>query len=205
MTSLMYYFTYDIKDRSLIPGYMLFLNVPFVIGALSASYISIKLQNKGKTFAYACFLAGISMISGFWVNPVENAIIFYALAVMTGLFTGMMGGSAFSMVPDTVEYSQLITGERTAGFNQSFSTFWNSIGIAIGSAGVALMLSILGYVPNVEQTSVVLTGIRLTMFIIPGIVTFAGGIMFLFYKLDYAMFDKIVKLVQVNEKRNTEK
>jgi sugar (glycoside-pentoside-hexuronide) transporter len=196
MTSLMYYFTYVIRDRSLIAGYMLFLNLPFVAGALSASLISKKLGNKGKTFAYASFSAGISMILGFWFTPIDNPMAFYTLAIMTGFFTGIMGGSAFSMVPDTVEYGQLITGERTAGFNQSFTTFWNTIGIAIGSAGVALMLSILGYIPNVDQTASVLNGIRMTMFVFPGIITFFGGIMFLFYKLDFVMFDRIVSMLQ---------
>lgn len=201
ITTLMYYFTYVVRDKSLIAGYMLFLNLPFVAGALSAALISMKLRNKGKTFAYASFSAGISMILGFWFTPTGDPVMFYALTMSTGFFTGIMGGSAFSMVPDTVEYGQLISGERSAGFNQSLTTFWNTIGIAIGSAGVALMLSISGYVPNVEQSAAVLTGIRMTMFSLPGIVTFLGGIMFLFYKLDFAMFDRIVSMLQAESDR----
>ena len=112
----------------------------------------------------------------------------------------MQGGSAFAMIPDTVEYGQLLTGERTAGFIQSFTTFWNTIGIALSSAGVAFMLSRIGYVPNVEQTHVVLIGVRMTMFVIPGILSIFGGILFLFYKLDFKMFDHIVGKLQERER-----
>ena len=196
-SSVMYYFTYVIGDPGRAKPYMMMLNIPFAVGAVVSAYISKLLKNKGKTEMYSSLLGGVVMIINYFVTPIAAPVLFYALTIISGFCTGVQGGTIFSIIPDTVEYQTLLTKHRAAGFVQSYSTFWNTIGIAVGSAGLAFMLSLLGYVPNVEQTPLVITGIKCVLFLLPGIITICNGLLFTTYKLDFDTFDNIVGQCQM--------
>lgn len=72
----------------------------------------------------------------------------YFLGIVVQYFAGANMSLIYGMVPDTIEYSELITkGERMDGFLNTLSSFWNKVGITIGTAGAVWILDLVGYVP----------------------------------------------------------
>jgi Na+/melibiose symporter-like transporter len=111
----------------------------------------------------------------------------------------------YGVIPDTVEYGQLITNTRNDGFISAYGSFWNKVGMALGTAGGTAMLAMLNYVPNsAEQTPTVIGGINIMMFLMPAILYIVIAILFKFYPLDYKAFEDVVKQLQDrNKKQNS--
>lgn len=95
----------------------------------------------------------------------------YFLGIVVQYFAGANMSLIYGMVPDTIEYSELITkGERMDGFLNTLSSFWNKVGITIGTAGTVWILDLVGYVPNAaDQPSNVILALDLMKWILPTI------------------------------------
>lgn len=116
------------------------------------------------------------------------ALPYPALAIWAAL------SCLFAATPDCVEYALVKTGVRQDGFYSAYASFWHKAGIALGSAGAGWVLAATGYIPNTaEQVSSVISGINFLMFTLGIIISLLMGIVFLFYKIDFNMFDKILE------------
>jgi Na+/melibiose symporter-like transporter len=89
----------------------------------------------------------------------------------------------WAMIADVADYGEWKTGRRATGITFSATTFGLKMGLTLGGAISAWLLSYYGYVANQEQTEFALKGIRWMMSIIPAIPFFIGvGILF-FYRI----------------------
>jgi len=89
----------------------------------------------------------------------------------------------WAMIADVADYGEWKTGRRATGITFSATTFGLKMGLTLGGAITAWLLSYYGYVANQDQTEFSLKGIRWMMSIIPAIPFFIGvGILF-FYKI----------------------
>lgn len=115
--------------------------------------------------------------------------------------TGANMSLIYGMVPDTIEYSEMLTkGERMDGFLNTISSFWNKVGITIGTAGAGWILGLVGYIPNAgQQTAGVILALDLMKWTMPAMFSVIAMICLIWYRLDYATFDKLV--ADLNEKR----
>ena len=94
-----------------------------------------------------------------------------------------------------MEYTEYQTGIRNEGVAASLTTFWNKVGMAIGTSATAAVLGALNYVPGGVQTAATLSTINIIMFLVPGIAAIIVGLMFFAYKLDYVEFDRILAVL----------
>ena len=99
-------------------------------------------------------------------------------------------------MPDTVEYGELQTGIRQDGFLSAYGSFWNKVGIALSTAGVTFVLDITGYIPNQAQGAAAISGINFICFLLPTILCAFGFLLFCFYKLNNAEYEKILAQLQ---------
>jgi GPH family glycoside/pentoside/hexuronide:cation symporter len=76
----------------------------------------------------------------------------------------------WSMLPDVIEYDEKMTGERREGIYYGLWAFLSKFTGALGIAVSGWALGLFGYVPNMEQTTRALFGIRLFFAIVPAIV-----------------------------------
>ncbi len=133
-----------------------------------------------------------------FTSPIGSPVPFYALCAISKFFEGVLASGIYGVIPDTVEYGQLKTGVRNDGFLSAFISLGNKFGIALGSAGVAAALAVLGFQANVTQTPLVTGTINNFFTVIPGILSVLCGIVFLFYKIDRKTFNDI--LSKLNDK-----
>ncbi len=112
-----------------------------------------------------------------------------ARGIMVGITNTGLLTMAVAMLPDTIEFDYLQTGQRREGI---FSGFWMAIekaGNALGALVVGVVLSIMGFVESsggvrVEQSESALTGILIAYAVIPVVLMLISLTILSRYKLD---------------------
>jgi GPH family glycoside/pentoside/hexuronide:cation symporter len=88
------------------------------------------------------------------------------------------------MIADSADYGEWKTGRRATGLYFSAAVFAQKAGWGIGAALVGVILSMFNYVANVAQTETAITGIKLLVSVIPGILYMSCAIFMYFYNID---------------------
>lgn len=190
-----YWFTYVLGDANPFATFSLITLVPSMLGCFTSQFWANKFQDKGKAIGVAYVVQIIFFMIQFFLFRVTISIpLLYVLGCIVQYFAGMNMALIYGMVPDTFEVQEMITkGVRMDGFLNTVSSFWNKIGITIGTAGAPLILSLAGYVPNApQQTPAVISSLQFMKWILPSIFNVLALITLIWYKLDYKTFDKLV-------------
>ncbi len=92
---------------------------------------------------------------------------------------------AFAMVADTVDYGEWKSGVRAQGLLSAAISFGAKVGMGVGGALSAAMLSFGKYVPGAEQQAhSALVAIKINYLWAPLLAAILGIIIMKFYKLD---------------------
>jgi glycoside/pentoside/hexuronide:cation symporter, GPH family len=160
-----YYFKYNLKNEAMIPVAFLCLFVT----AIAFMPLFVKLSTrKSKKYAYnlgiGSFAVVLVLIFFFGERNIYLTLFLFFLGA-AGMAANWL--SAWSMVPDTVEYSQWKTGLRREGIIYGAFFFCQKFPAALAALIVGLVLKHVGYTANTEQTPESLMGIRLLLTLIP--------------------------------------
>jgi GPH family glycoside/pentoside/hexuronide:cation symporter len=116
--------------------------------------------NKGPAYALGLAIGGMAVALSFFL-PHRPTPLIYPLAVLAGIGFSAQWVFPWAMVPDVVEIDRLRTGEYRGGMYYGVWGFAFKLTRALGVALTGWVLQLSGYVPNVEQTTRALFGIRL--------------------------------------------
>jgi GPH family glycoside/pentoside/hexuronide:cation symporter len=124
--------------------------------------------NKGPAYALGMAIGALA-VAGTFLMPAQPSVWVYPIAALAGVGFAAQWIFPWSMVPDVVDYDRQQTGERRSGM---YYGVWGlatkiSEGVAIMSTG--WILALFRYVPNIEQSTSTLLGIRLFFGLIPGV------------------------------------
>lgn len=194
--TIMYYFMYKMNNLALIPIFVTLLRFPMMAGNFLSQFFVRKVGSKGKVIAGSFIIAGILCFITSFMDTMNNLVPFFILSAIIAFLTGMGYAQSIVVISDTVDYTELKTGERMEGVISSFVSFANKVGNAIGISLPPLLLAITGYVAGAVQSHKTLIGIQSSMYYIPGILALIAGIAFLFYKLDNKKMKEIVAELQ---------
>jgi GPH family glycoside/pentoside/hexuronide:cation symporter len=129
----------------------------------------------------------------------------FGLNIVTSFAVGPVSVLQWAIYADTADYSEWKKGRRATGLVMSASLFALKLGIALGAAANAWILSAYGYQPNVEQTASGLLGIRMVMSVYPAIFAIIGMVLMLFYPLKKHMMMQVeTELVQRRKQHEAE-
>ena len=211
----MYYFKYFVQDQSfsflgntyhfsfesLASAFMLSGTVMTIIGAILTMKFST-LFDKAKTYLAFMVLAGISTGVYFFLNP-QNLILIFTLNLIFSFSVGPISVLQWAIYTDTADYSEWKTGRRATGLLMAASLFALKLGLAIGGAFLAWLLSQYGFIPNEQQTAEALRGIVLIMSIYPAVFAIIGAVIMWFYPLSNAMMVTIEQELTARRKNVT--
>lgn len=186
-TIVTYYFIYNVKNVDLIPLFALVGLIPMVAAMVVAPPVSKKFGKKPTAIASGLIGAVSSAAIYFAAKSLPLVFAFNAVS-MTGI--GVMMVLTLSMQADTVEYAEWKTGKRSESIIFSLGTFTTKLSSAIGGAVTGYWLTLVGYRPNVEQTSSSLNGINSMMSWAP-----AAGLL---------LMTAIISFYRLTEKRHAE-
>ena len=198
---LIYYFKYVEGNEDLFSFFSGVIVVPSIIGAAHFPLIFKWTGNKGWAASVFSVLMGISMVALYFFSPNESPVLFYIFAALAQFFFSGFNTAIYAIIPDCVEYGEWKTGIRNDGFQYSFISLANKIGMALGTSLLALVMGWAGYEANVEQSETVKEVIHHAFSTVPGILWIITAGIMLFYRLGRKEYNKIIEELE-NRKTN---
>ncbi len=178
-----YYFKYYLERPDLIGVYFAITLVASLVAALATGVLS-KRFNKRTLMAVAFILGSVFNGAIYFVAP-EQTVLMLTLATIGEFFAGMMPVLFFSMLGDTVDYSEWKNGRRATGLIYSAGTFVNKTGHGFAGAMVLIVLTLYGYDASVQSAITgAIDGMVLLMTVIPVIIGVLGTAFVAWYPLD---------------------
>ena len=193
---LLYYFTYVENDAVLFTYYSMAIIIPSIIGAACFPKVFQLTSNKGWAASVFAFGTGITIIALFFFSPVTSPIPFYLFAALSQFFFSGFNTAIYAIIPDCVEYGEWRTGIRNDGFQYAFISLGNKIGMALGTALLALSLGWAGYEANTTQNEAVVAIMGHSFSTIPGILWVVTALALFFYKLDKRSYNRILAVIK---------
>lgn len=189
--SVLYYFKYYLEDE---PA------ARYALMAMSASGLIIipgwVLATKflGKQIVwFVAVIWGLVSLGYFWMIDITSPLWMAVWLVVTGASTLGLAMTFWSMLPDTVEYGEWTTGERTESFIFGLGQFFLKIALGIGAGLFGVLFDLVGYVPNVPQSPATLTGLKTIMILLPASGLLLAGLLMWFYPLRKGVHEGIVR------------
>jgi len=163
-----------------------------VISSIAAlpvwAFISSRFSKKTALVSgMAVFVAGLAIITSIGLST--GAVLFYTLVVITGAGLSSFFIVLWSMIPDVVEYGELLHKQRNEGVYYGIWFFIQKLGMAVAFQINGLVLSLTGFkegtgASDFVQASSAIAGIKMLMSIIPTVFIVTGIIFLFFYPID---------------------
>lgn len=172
-----------------------------VISSIAAlplwAIVSSRLSKKAALVAgMAIFVAGLAIVTSIGMSA--GKVLFYTLIVFTGAGLSSFFIVLWSMIPDVVEYGELLHKQRNEGVYYGIWFFIQKLGMAIAFQVNGLVLSLTGFKEGMGSKMVVqvpsaLGGIKTLISIIPTVFIIIGIIALIFYPIDAKFHAQIRK------------
>ncbi|WP_039046753.1 glucuronide transporter [Plesiomonas shigelloides] len=196
--SSLFYVRYVLNDTALFSVIVL---VQMLVGSVASAPLVPRLMAKvGKknTFLVGTLIGTVGYLLFFFMSDHSVPVALTALAIAS-IGQGISMTILWALEADTVEYGEYITGVRIEGLTYSLFSFTRKCGQAIGGAIPAFILGLSGYIANNAQTPEVITGIRMSISLIPCGFMLLAFVVIWFYPLTDNKFKEIVQ--EINKRR----
>ncbi|MCG7588137.1 glycoside-pentoside-hexuronide (GPH):cation symporter, partial [Photobacterium sp. OFAV2-7] len=186
-----YYFSYALGNAELFPVYMMVAGAAEVAGVFLFPRIAALLPRK-HLWLIACGFPILSclllQVMGS-VSPGSTLLIGLAgAAIKFGV--GIANALQTVMLADVVDYGEYKTGRRSESVIFSVQTMLVKFAGAAGGFIVGVGLTVIGYVPNVEQTAETIMGLEFMMLGLPAILMAVSGFVYQRYYYLHEGFNK---------------
>ncbi|WP_095175695.1 MULTISPECIES: MFS transporter [Blautia] len=198
MTLNYYYTTYTLGDVKLM-SLMSLITLPSILLGTAAALFLTKFFGKKKTLL-GLMAANLVISIIFYLIGYHNITLVLIMGALQILCVGCSFVVISSMTADTIEYGEWKTGQRNEGVITSTRTLITKIASALVGVAVAIVLTMTGYVPNVEQTASTMNAFHFVVALLPGIVMMIGAIPMFFYPLTEKRHAEIVE--ELKERKN---
>ena len=189
---LIYYFKYVEGNEDLFSFFSLVIIIPSIIGAALFPLVFRWTGNKGWASSVFSVMMGVSMVALYFFSPNESPVMFYTLAALAQFFFSGFNTAIYAIIPDCVEYGEWKTGIRNDGFQYAFISLANKLGMALGTALLALVMGWAGYEANAVQSDAVKEVIHHAFSTVPGVLWIITAGIMLFYRLNKKEYNRIV-------------
>ncbi|MCP4579012.1 MAG: MFS transporter [Deltaproteobacteria bacterium] len=193
-----YYFKYVVKNEMIYPLFTGVLMVSLIIASALTSPIANRV-GKARTYICSNVFSIVGCLILYWTSY-DNLPIIILCSSLLGIGTGPTFVLALAMAADTVEYGEWKTGIRAEGLTYSMIGFSQKAAVGLAGAVSGGILSLTGYVPNVEQPPEVLAGILWQLTIIPIFCSVLAMFFVFFYTIDEETYTSILNKLDTREK-----
>lgn len=142
-----------------------------------------------KRFGNRNVFIGSSLISGLffmliYLPGISDLTTIYVLNIIAKMAYAPAVPLLWTMIADSADYGEWTTGRRATGLYFSAAVFAQKAGWGIGAAIAGWILAASSFVPNVVQNDTAITGIKLLVSVIPGILYMSCALFMIFYRID---------------------
>ncbi len=189
---LVYYFKYLYRDEGATTLAMLILLV-VAMAFIPLSVLLSKRIGKKRVYQLSFIIIIATCLLIYFLGHILGKVFFLGLMGFAGIGLGFGYASPWSMLPDTVEFDAIKSGQRREGAFYGMWTFFSKIGTSLAILISGGVLSLGRYAAEAAQLPSALHAIRLLIGPIPAIVYLGALIAIQFYPLDEKTYAALIK------------
>ena len=189
--AIAYYFKYYLGRETNVQLFNVLGTVALIVALPLSKPLAKRFGNKN-------VFIGSSLISGvffmlIYLPGVKDITTIYVFNIIAKMAYAPAVPLLWTMIADSADYGEWTTGRRATGLYFSAAVFAQKAGWGIGAAIAGWILTISQFVPNVTQNDSAITGIKLLVSVIPGILYMSCALFMIFYKIDSKTTDLMKK------------
>lgn len=193
-----YYTQYVLNDIHLL-SWMGFFSMGCILVGVFLVPAAVKRFGKKQVYLGGLALWAIGDVLNFFLGT--SSLLFITFSCMAFFGTAFVNSLNWALVPDTVDYGEWKTGIRAEGSVYTGYTFSRKISAALAGFLPGIMLTQIGYIPNIAQSDTTLLGLRQLIFLWPcSLAVIAALTMGFFYKLNEQRFAFIIE--EISQRKN---
>jgi GPH family glycoside/pentoside/hexuronide:cation symporter len=180
--AIAYYFKYYIGKEESVQLFNVVGTVALIVALPFSKPLAKRFGNRN-VFIGSSLCSGIFFMS-LYLPGAKGIITIYVLNILAKMAYAPAVPLLWTMIADSADYSEWKSGRRATGLYFSAATFAQKAGWGIGAAVAGWLLTLFQYVPDATQSETALTGIKLLVSVIPGVLYMSGALFMLFYNID---------------------
>ena len=180
--AIAYYFKYYLGRENNVQLFNVIGTVALIVALPLSKPLAKRFGNKN-------VFIGSSLISGLffmliYLPGATGLTTIYIFNIIAKMAYAPAVPLLWTMIADSADYGEWTTGRRATGLYFSAAVFAQKAGWGIGAAIAGWILAASSFVPNVVQNNTAITGIKLLVSVIPGILYMSCALFMIFYKIN---------------------
>jgi GPH family glycoside/pentoside/hexuronide:cation symporter len=200
--AIAYYFKYYIGKEQSVQWFNVVGTIALIV-ALPLSKPLAKAFGNRNVFIASSLISGIFFIA-IYLPGAKNLVAVYIFNVIAKMAYAPAVPLLWTMIADAADYGEWKSGRRATGLYFSAAVFAQKAGWGIGAAIAGWILTASHYVPNAVQTTSAITGIKLLVSVIPGILYMSCAIFMIFYGIDKKTTDLMKTELEARREKESE-
>ncbi|WP_336511535.1 MFS transporter [Alteribacter salitolerans] len=128
----------------------------------------------------------------FFMSGYSNTMVVMAFLTVTMVLYTATGPLISTMLAETIEFTELRTGQRSEAVTFSGQTFTGKLSVAIAGGATGVILTIINYVPNQAQSPATLQGLFFVIALLPAVGSLIRLIIMYFYRFTEDKYKNVV-------------
>jgi len=180
--SIAYYFKYYIGNEENVQLFNVVGTIALIVTIPFSKSLAKRFGNRN-VFLASSLISGLLFMLLF-IPGEKDLVTIYTLNILAKMAYAPAVPLLWTMLADSADYSEWKTGRRSTGLVFSAATFAQKAGWGIGGALAGWLLALFNFTPNVEQSETAITGIKLMISVVPGILYMSCAIFLFFYPIN---------------------
>ena len=180
--AIAYYFKYYLGRENNVQLFNVIGTIALIIALPLSKPLAKRFGNKN-VFIGSSLVSGLFFILIYLAWATDLTII-YVFNIIAKMAYAPAVPLLWTMIADSADYGEWTTGRRATGLYFSAAVFAQKAGWGIGAAIAGWILAASSFVPNVEQSETAITGIKLLVSVIPGLLYMSCALFMIFYNID---------------------
>jgi GPH family glycoside/pentoside/hexuronide:cation symporter len=189
--AIAYYFKYYLGKENNVQLFNVIGTVALIVALPLSKPLAKRFGNKN-VFIASSLISGLFFIL-IYLPGVTDLTTIYVFNIIAKMAYAPAVPLLWTMIADSADYGEWTTGRRATGLYFSAAVFAQKAGWGIGAAIAGWILAVSNFVANAEQTQTAITGIKLLVSVIPGILYMSCALFMIFYKIDSKTTDLMKK------------